>query len=125
MVYYSYQKIMLQSLMPDAIHHVHKRKRIHQNKEPYPHPNQTKRVVDVLVYVAGIVSPIAATPQVLKIWLNQEAGSISLTMFSVHLVTNFVWLIYGFLHKEKPIVILYTLWLIMNSLIVVGTILYG
>lgn len=111
--------------MSHPIHHYHKRKRIHEKKEVYPHPNPTKRIVDVFVYITGIISPLAAIPQVTKIWLEQEAGGISIFMFATHIGTNLVWLWYGLLHKEKPIIILYSLWLVMNTLIVIGTILYG
>ncbi len=111
--------------MTHPIHHYHKRKRIHSNKEIYPHPNRLKRVVDRLVYVVGIVAPMAAIPQVLKIWLEQDGSSISPHTFGTHIITNIVWLFYGFLHREVPIILLYSLWLIMNILIFTGALLYS
>jgi hypothetical protein len=34
------------------------------------------------------------------------------------------WILYGIMHREKAIVITYTLWLVMNTTVGVGAILY-
>ena len=86
----------------NGLYHVQKRKRAHDKKlEPYPHPHK------------------------FKIRSTQNAAGVSLLMFGSHIVFNLVWLIYGIIHKEKPIVLMYSLWFIINILITVGTILYN
>ena len=111
--------------MPIPIHHLHKRKRIHQKKEKYPHPNKFKYYLDHLIYLVGVLAPLSGAVQSYKIWAYQNASGVSLFMFGSHIVFNIVWLIYGIIHKEKPIIAVYIGWILVNSLIVIGTILYG
>jgi len=38
-------------------------------EEPYPHPNKWKRLMDKLIYFAGVLGPIMTIPQLSKIWV--------------------------------------------------------
>ena len=111
--------------MTEPLHHIHKRKRVHKELEQYPHPNRLKQVMDKLVYAVGILGPAFGTTQVYKIWTEQNASGISLAMFGPHMLFNLIWITYGILHKEKPIIMMYSLWFIINTLITVGAIIYG
>lgn len=106
--------------MPDALHHLHKRKRAHQKKETYPHPNKLKFFWDHLIYVVGILNPLAGSTQAYKIWAEQTADGVSIVMFAFNIFSNVCWFVYGFLHKEKPIMLMYILWFIINVIIVTG-----
>jgi len=110
--------------MPHPIHHLHKRKRTHLQGEPYPHPQTMKRFLDHAVYVVGTLGPIIGSLQAYKIWHEQTAAGISLAMFSFNIINNIVWFSYGIIHREKPIMIMYTLWFIVNCAIVSGTLMY-
>lgn len=111
--------------MSHVFHHLHKRKRIHQQLEQFPHPNTFKRFMDHMIYVIGIVAPLMGSLQAIKIWKEQTAAGIALPTFVFNVIANVFWLLYGILHKEKPIIVMYTLWFIVNVTIVVGTLLYG
>ena len=109
----------------EGLHHFHTRKRIHQKHEQYPHPNKWKRLMDRLIYLIGIVGPIMTIPQVAEVWLNKNASGISVITWASYVVINVFWIIYGTMHKEKPIIVTSIAWLIMNSLVAIGAILYG
>lgn len=117
--------------MSDPIHHIHKRKRIHQKRflkkkyEPYPHPNQARYIVDHAVYVISILAPVVGSSQAIKIWREQTAAGVSAIMFGFNIFANLVLLSYGILHKEKPIIIMYILWLMVNISVVAGIVFYG
>ncbi len=108
-----------------VLHHKHIRKRIHQKHEPFPHPVAWKRWLDKGIYVVGIAIPIMTIPQVLKIWLEQSAAGISILTWSVYFLGSIFWLVYGIAHKEKPIIVMHTLLIILNGLIVAGALLYS
>lgn len=110
--------------MSKAFHHLHTRRRVHQKKERYPHPNKLKHFVDHLIYVVSIFVPTMTFLQVYKIYETRTADGISTLAFSGYFLANLVWLLYGVLHKEKPIVIMYILLALFNASIVVGTIIY-
>jgi MtN3 and saliva related transmembrane protein len=107
-----------------ALHHLHKRKRAHQHKELYPSSNRTKRIVDTAVYVFGILTPLFTIPQVTKIWLTQNADGVSLLSWIVYSLAAVVWVIYGILHKEKPLVMMYSALIVLDLLIVIGVLIY-
>ena len=108
-----------------GLHHFHKRKRIHQKLEPYPHPNKWKRLVDHLIYVVGIFGPIMTVPQLLKIWVEKNAAGVSAVSWTAYFFASLFWLIYGLMHKEGPIIFNAILWIILEILIVVGAMVYG
>ena len=64
-------------------------------------------------------------PQITKIWIHKNASGVSIIAWSMFLVNACFWLMYGTIHKAKPIIIMYTLFAVMNILVVIGTILYG
>jgi len=109
--------------MPHPIHHIQKRKSC-KNKEPYPHSNPLKALTDRLVYVVAILAPLITIAQSYDIWSTKDAGRVSLLTFSTYVIGNAVWLCYGLIHKEKPIIAMYFLALFVNSSIVLGIILY-
>ena len=111
--------------MTSALHHMHKRKRIYQNLEPYPHPDRWKRMMDKMIYVVGIGGPVLTIPQLLKIWVEKNAGGVSLFTWSAYFIGSFLWLVYGLMHKEKPIIVAHVLFLFVFGFIIVGTILYS
>jgi hypothetical protein len=60
------------------INHLHKRKRIHQLHQPYPHPDPKIKFLDDVVMAGAVIMPLLAVPQVYHIWASQNAQGISL-----------------------------------------------
>lgn len=108
-----------------VVHHQHVRKRIYQNLEKYPHPNKWKRLMDKLIYAAGIIGPLMLIPQILKIWVDKNASGVSLISWLAFLVGSCFWLGYGIMHKEKPIIFAYSLWICFKVFLIIGIFLYG
>ena len=82
-------------------------------------------MMDHAVYGVSILAPIAGSTQAIKIWAEQTAAGVSLTMFGFSIIANIFLLTYGILHKALPIIIMYSLWLVVNIAIVAGIIIYG
>ncbi len=109
----------------EGLHHLSVRRRIHKKHEKYPHPNKLKRFIDRSAYGIGIIGPIMTLPQVIKIWVGKNAAGLALISWCTYLVVAIFWLTYGMMHKEKPLILMYTSWIIMHILIITGIILYG
>ena len=105
-------------------HHIHKRKRVHQNLEAFPHPNPGIRFLDRLLLIIAIIGPLSTLPQIIKIYLYQSSLGVSRLTFSLFALFDIPWAIYGIIHKEKPIILAYSLWFIANLIIVIGTLIY-
>lgn len=108
-----------------GLHHLHVRKRKTHNLEPFPARSSFLRTLDKVVLVIGIIGPLTAIPQIVKIYTTQDATGVSVIAWAVPALFNIPWIMYGFLHKERPIVISYTLWFVMSSLVVIGALKYG
>ena len=108
--------------MASGLHHYHKRKRL---CEKYPHSNKWFRLMDKLIYIAAISGPLMTLPQVLKIWVEQNPSGVSIISWLAYLIGGIFWLIYGFMHDEKPIIVANLLWIISTSLIIAGVLIYG
>ena len=105
-------------------HHQHARKKVDNNLEPLPSQEQVKSFVDKIIYAVGILGPVMTLPQLWIVWINHNTAGISTISWGAYAFFSAVWIIYGILHKEKPIIITYTLWCLMETLIVIGTIIY-
>lgn len=108
-----------------GLHHFHKGKRIYQKHEKYPHPEKWKRFFDRCIYIVGVFGPIMTIPQLIKIWVEKNAVGVSIVSWSGYLIAAIFWLIYGVIHKEKPIIFTYSLWIVFDIFIVIGVFLYG
>jgi len=53
----------------------------------------------------SVIGPFSAIPQVVEIWLGKNATGVSVTSWLLYIVLAIIWLFYGIVHKEKPIII--------------------
>ncbi len=109
----------------EGLHHFHVRKRIHQKHETYPHPDKWINFMDKAVYVVGAIGPLMTLPQLMKIWVEKNATGVSVASWTGFLLYAIFWLIYGIMHREKPIIFAYILWVTLQALVVIGIIIYG
>lgn len=96
-------------------HHFHKR-RI---------SGQPKIWIDHVIYIVGVAGPLLSLPQVYKIWHYKTAAGVSAFSWGALAVSAVVWFIYGLVHKDKPIILTYAFWIIINTLVMVGALIYG
>ncbi|MCC7289296.1 hypothetical protein IT414_02830 [bacterium] len=84
-----------------------------------------KRAIDHMMVGVSFISPLTALPQVYEIFVNQRASGVSLVSWCLYLTLGVVSLLYGLVHKLRPIITTQLLWSIMDILIIVGIIMYG
>lgn len=73
----------------------------------------------------AVLGPAFTIPQVYKVWMLQDAGELSLLTWGSYLVFNIPMLLYGIAHREKALITMYILWIIVNTSVVCAIILYG
>jgi uncharacterized protein with PQ loop repeat len=96
-----------------------------ENLEPYPHPIKFKRYFDGLMYVVGSLAPLALLPQVIHLYVHKDATGLSITTWVLLGMINGLWVVYGAIHREKPIFIANLGMCILNFSIVVGILLFS
>jgi MtN3 and saliva related transmembrane protein len=60
--------------------------------------------LDLLGMTAGCISSITFLPQVIKTWQTKSAADISLLMFTFATVSVIMWLVYGIILGNIPII---------------------
>jgi len=83
------------------------------------------QLLDRVVLICGIAGPLLAIPQILRIYLGQNAVGVSPISWGLFATFDVPWVLYGIVHKEKPIVVTYTLWFIMNLFVLIGALIYS
>ena len=111
--------------MPVDLHHLHKRKIVCEKTEKYPHPHKGIRFLDNFLLVIAILGPLVNLPQILKIFTLKNATGVAVLTFIFYAIFDIPWIVYGAVHKEKPIIIAYSLWLVTNIVVIAGTLIYS
>lgn len=78
-----------------------------------------KSVIQLLGLIAGGCTTIAFLPQVIKTWKSRSAKDLSLSMFSIFSVGVALWLAYGFLVNDIPIIAANLITLMLASTLLV------
>jgi uncharacterized protein with PQ loop repeat len=76
--------------------------------------------LDYMVYAASIFGPLTALPQLHAIYILKTSG-VSTVSYIGYSSLSVLWLYYGFVHRDKPIIMSNLFWLIANGAILVGT----
>lgn len=105
-------------------HHLSIRKRISTKHEPYPSPNLLHRAMDWAVYGMSVLIPVMTIPQVYEALIEKNAeGLVALTWFT-YATANTLWILYGILHKEKPIIFANSVMFILNLATAISAVMY-
>ena len=75
--------------------------------------------------LAGILCTISFLPQVIKIVKTKQAKDLSIVTFLIFSLGVFLWLIYGFLIGDLPVILANTFTLILSSIIVIMKFKFG
>ena len=60
--------------------------------------------VTLVGMIAGILTTVAFLPQVIRTWRTRSTADISLVMFLVYVTGIVLWLIYGLMLNDLPLI---------------------
>ena len=108
-----------------GLHHLLHRKRMHSSGLPHAGHAAAKAFFDKLMYALAIITPLTNLPQLLKIWLYNNAAGVSSLSWAMFTLMSAMWFIYGLVHKERPIWIMNGALIFIQSMIAIGAVVYG
>jgi MtN3 and saliva related transmembrane protein len=82
-------------------------------------------VTSLTGFAAGLLTTIAFIPQVARIWKTKSAEDVSLAAFIAFAVGVGLWLVYGILKQEPPIIVWNGVTLLLAGAIVAMKVRYG
>jgi uncharacterized protein with PQ loop repeat len=72
----------------------------------------------------SVATMLMTVPQVLNIWVDGNAGGVSLMSWSAYLVAACLWLVYGLQKHDKTIYLACIGWIALDAAIVAGVIIH-
>jgi len=87
--------------------------------------SRAESVVRRMAYIAGLIGPFTALPQAVCIWITHQAAGVSLFSSVGFTAVASIWLAYGIVLRQGPIVLSSLLWVILDLGIVAGVLRYG
>lgn len=96
--------------MPTQHHSLH----IHLSKQ------KRKDLLDKIVGISAFLYPMSGIPQVVLVFKGETAG-VSVLSWLGFMFFSTLFLLYGIVHKIKPLIVTNVLWLIVDGFVVFGT----
>ncbi|MCR9252058.1 MAG: SemiSWEET transporter [bacterium] len=81
--------------------------------------------VEIIGFVAAVLTSISFLPQVIKTWKSRSAKDLSLVMFVIFFIGVLLWLIYGIIIKDTPLIAANTVTLTLSGIILYFKLRYG
>jgi MtN3 and saliva related transmembrane protein len=76
-------------------------------------------IIQLIGLAAGALTTTAFLPQVIKTWKSRSAKDLSLGMFSLFCLGVLLWLIYGIIVKDIPVIAANMMTLMLASTLLV------
>jgi MtN3 and saliva related transmembrane protein len=80
--------------------------------------------IDILGLFAGACVTISVIPQIIKVWKTKKVKQISLLTFSILTFGIALWVVYGILKNDLPIIITNSISVFLNLIMVYFIICY-
>ncbi|GAA6769041.1 SemiSWEET family sugar transporter [Flavobacterium johnsoniae] len=80
--------------------------------------------IDIIGLFAGACITLSTVPQIVKVWKTKKVKDISLKTFSILTFGIIVWIIYGILKEDLPIIITNSVSLCLNLIMIYFIITY-
>lgn len=62
-------------------------------------------VFDDGMYIVALATPLLTVPQLLVVWTERQTAGVSLLTWVAYTVASGIWLVYGLVQHQKPIII--------------------
>jgi uncharacterized protein with PQ loop repeat len=86
-------------------------------------PSDTK--LRGLLGMMSVFTMIMTVPQVLAIWVGQQAAGVSIVSWSAYLVSAVLWLWFGIRKRDKNIYLPCLGWIALDGAVIAGAVVYG
>jgi uncharacterized protein with PQ loop repeat len=73
----------------------------------------------------SIFTMLMTIPQVLTIWVGQEAAGVSILSWSAYLVSAILWFWFGIEKQDKNIYLPCVGWIVLDIAVIAGVVIYG
>ena len=76
------------------------------------------------MFLIGTLSPLALLPQIFQVFVHQNVAGLSIWTWILLGTINFLWSVYGALHREYPVLVANLGMTILDLSLVLGILLF-
>ena len=87
--------------------------------------SQSETMLRTMLGGMSVFTMVMTIPQVLTIWINHQAAGVSILSWGAYLVSAVLWFWFGLKQKDKNIYLPCIGWMVLNSAIIAGAVVYG
>jgi MtN3 and saliva related transmembrane protein len=62
-------------------------------------------MIEYLGYIAGSLTVCSFLPQVYRSWQTRRTGDLSMSMFALLITASSLWMVYGALNRDWPVIL--------------------
>lgn len=96
---------------------------------PNPAPPSAQALSDTamskLLAAMSIFTMLMTIPQVLTIWVGQQAAGVSVLSWSAYLVSAVLWFAHGLQQRDKNIYLACIGWIVLDIAVIAGALMYA
>ena len=85
----------------------------------------SRTVLEGVLRVFSVLTMLLTIPQVYTIWIDGNAGGVSVVSWSSYLCSACLWFVYGVQKRDKTIYIACIGWILLDAAIVAGVLVHG
>ena len=82
-------------------------------------------MTEYLGYVAGSLTVCSFVPQVYRSWRTRRTGDLSMGMFALLIGASSLWMIYGALNRDWPVILTNAGMVALNAALAVAKVRFG
>ncbi len=89
---------------------------------PMPSVSGGKTILEPILNLLSIFTMVMTVPQLLTVWLQHDAGGVSVITWSAYLLAAVVWFFHG-LQKRDPAIYLACIgWIALDLAVIIGVV---
>ena len=81
-------------------------------------------LIRYLGYLAGTMTVLAFLPQVIRTWKTRRTGDLSMGMFAIIITASALWVVYGAVMSDLPIILTNVGMIALNGALAVAKVRY-
>lgn len=91
------------------------------------HLTKTKQklLIGKICTVFAVLMPLTTLPQIILLYTSHDASGLSLAMWVMYSIGVVPFLLFGVLYRHTQLIVLNSLWLIMQFVIITGIVVYS
>jgi MtN3 and saliva related transmembrane protein len=76
-------------------------------------------LIKIIGFAAGVITTASFLPQIIKTWKSKSAKDLSLGMFLIYFTGIALWLAYGIILNDLPLIVANACTLVLSSILLI------